>query len=134
MFAYDTTLYESGGNLDNLIDQFEKGIEPLIEWCELNKLDINWSKTFFMIITNKHIKSRLPKEININGTPVKIVESFKLLGITLDNKLNFSNYCADIQSSINCKLYSIKRLFYLSTSVKIQFFKSFILPYFDYCM
>ena len=102
MFADDTTLYESGGNLDNLIGQFEKGIEPLIEWCELNKLDINWSKTFFMIITNKHIKSRLPKEININGTPVKIVESFKLLGITLDNKLNFSNYCADIQSSINC--------------------------------
>ena len=54
MFADDTTLYESGGNLDNLISHFEKGIEPLIEWCELNKLDINWSKTFFMIITNKH--------------------------------------------------------------------------------
>ena len=82
MFADDTTLYESGGNLNNLIEQFEKGIEPLIEWFKLNKLDINWSKTFFMIITNKHIKSRLPKEININGTPVKILESFKLLGIT----------------------------------------------------
>ena len=41
MFADDTTLYESGENLDNLIGKFEKGIEPLIEWCELNKLDIN---------------------------------------------------------------------------------------------
>ena len=60
-FADDTTLYESGGNLNNLIEQFEKGIEPLIEWFKLNKLDINWSKTFFMIITNKHIKNRLPK-------------------------------------------------------------------------
>ena len=27
----------------------------------------------------------------------------------------------------------IQRLFYLATSVKVQFFKSFILPYFDYC-
>ena len=32
------------------------------------------------------------------------------------------------------KLYSIKRLFYLATSVKIHFFKTFILPYFDYCL
>jgi len=31
-------------------------------------------------------------------------------------------------------MYSIKRLFYLATSVKIQFFKTFILPYFDYCI
>ena len=35
---------------------------------------------------------------------------------------------------INRKLFSIKRLFYLSTSVKVQFFKTFILPYFDYCL
>ncbi len=32
------------------------------------------------------------------------------------------------------KLYSIKRLFFLCTSVKIQFLKTFILPYFDYCL
>ena len=31
-------------------------------------------------------------------------------------------------------MYSIKRLFYLSTSKKIQYFKKFILPYFDYCL
>ena len=31
-------------------------------------------------------------------------------------------------------MYSIKRLFYLATSLKIQFFKTFILPYFDYCL
>jgi hypothetical protein len=31
-------------------------------------------------------------------------------------------------------MFSIKRLFYLNTSVKIQFFKTFLLPYFDYCL
>jgi hypothetical protein len=31
------------------------------------------------------------------------------------------------------RLHSIKRLFYLPSAVKLQFFKSFILPYFDYC-
>ena len=31
-------------------------------------------------------------------------------------------------------MYSIKKLFYLSTAIKIQFYKTFILPYFDYCL
>lgn len=31
------------------------------------------------------------------------------------------------------KLLAIKRLFQLCTSVKIQFYKTFILPYFDNC-
>jgi hypothetical protein len=31
-------------------------------------------------------------------------------------------------------MFSIKRLFYLCTSVKIQFFKTFILLYFDYSL
>jgi hypothetical protein len=30
-------------------------------------------------------------------------------------------------------MHSIKKLFQLSTSVKMQFFKSFMLPYFNYC-
>ena len=34
---------------------------------------------------------------------------------------------------MNRKLFAIKRLFYLDFDVKIQFFKTFILPYFDYC-
>jgi hypothetical protein len=35
--------------------------------------------------------------------------------------------------AVNKRLFSIRRLFYLNTSVKLQFFKSFILPIFDYC-
>ena len=41
---------------------------------------------------------------------------------------------ASICSSFNRKLYSIKRLFYLSSYVKLQFMKTFILPFFDYCL
>ena len=57
----------------------------------------------------------------------------KLLGVTIDSKLNFETYASMIKNSVNRKLYSIKRLFYLCQSVKLQFFKSFIMPHFDYC-
>ena len=40
----------------------------------------------------------------------------------------------EFRISINKRLYSIDRLFYLSHRVRLQFYKSFILPYCDYCM
>ena len=98
----------------------------MIEWCSFNKLDINWSKTFFMIITNQ-MKKLFPTEILIGDIAVQVVDKFKLLGVTIDNKLNFDKYSSDLRKSINFKLYSIKRIFFLAHSVKIQFFKTFFI-------
>ena len=131
MFADDTTLYDAHEDLDKLISKFKKSLEKLIDWCKFNRLDLNWSKTFFMFVTNKRVQ--LPNEIVVDGNVVKVIKSFKLLGVTLDNKLNFAEHCSNVKKLINRKIYSIKRLFYLATTVKIQFFKTFILPYFDYC-
>ena len=76
----------------------------------------------------------LPKSLKINDFEVEVVTEFKLLGITIDNSLNFDKYSTQLRGIINRKLYSIKRIFYLTRSVKIQFFKTFLLPYFDYCL
>ena len=48
-------------------------------------------------------------------------------------KTNFF-HCSILKKIVNKKLFSIQRLFFLATSVKIHFFKTFILPYFDYCL
>ena len=79
MFADDTTLYDSDTEINPLISKFKKKLEPLFDWCTCNRLDINWSKTFFMFITNKHIAKKLPSEIKILNFNVKVVDSFKLL-------------------------------------------------------
>ena len=39
-----------------------------------------------------------------------------------------------LAKSINMRLFSIKRLFYLPFNIKLQFFKTFILPLFDYSL
>ena len=132
LFADDTTLYLANDKLDTLITSFTNNLKYVLDWCNLTRLDINWKKTFIMFITNKHLV--LPKSINIFGHDVNVVESFKLLGVTIDNKLNFCEHVALLRNTINRKLYSIKKLFYLSMNVKLQFFKSFVLPYFDYCL
>ncbi len=124
LFADDTTLYQFCNNIDDLYKDFSIAIKNLLDWCSKNRLDINWSKTFLMVITNKRIK--IPDSYLFGTVKVECVNEFKLLGVTLDNNLNFSSHVANVSRSINFKLFSIKRLFYLSKSVKIQFFKTFI--------
>lgn len=131
LFADDTTLYHDSEDIDKLINEFTTKVKPLFAWCASNRIDINWSKSYCMFVTNRRIK--LPGSIVLNDNSIQVVETFKLLGVTLDNKLNFRTHCANVCRTINSKLFTIKGLFYLCTSVKVQFFKSFIMPYFDYC-
>ena len=76
LFADDTTLGDVDKDLNTLIFRFIKKLQVLLDWCYFNKLDINWSKTFFMFLTNKRVK--LPKEIIVNSVKVSVVTSFKL--------------------------------------------------------
>ena len=100
LFADDTTLIDTHENMDVLITKFKKKLEVLINWCKYNKLDINWSKTDFMFVTSKRIKA--PKVIEITtGVSVKVVEKFKLLGVTIDSKFKFETYSSMIQKK--CK-------------------------------
>ena len=98
-----------------------------------NRIDINWSKTKLMFISSKR-NTDFPTYIEIDGNSIEVVDKFKLLGVTINNRLNFVHYVHELRNSINKRIHSIKRLFYLSHKVKLQFFKSFILPFFDYCL
>ena len=63
--ADDTTIYFDRFDLDVLIAEFSRKIRPLFEWCNLNRIDINWSKTYCMFITNKRVK--IPESLILEG-------------------------------------------------------------------
>ncbi len=80
-----------------------------------------------MFVANNNINNTKiideTKNIEINDyIKIKVVDNFKLLGVTIDYKFNFSKFINETCLKINKKLYSIKKIFYLSTSVKLQFF------------
>ena len=131
LFADDTTIDANGANYDSAFSSLNKACEKLIEWCKFNSVEINWKKTFCMIISNKSFER--PLYLNICNKSVKVVKVFKLLGVTLDDNLNFQAHACNVSNMINKKIYSIKRIFALSFKVKVHFFKTFILPYFDFC-
>ena len=73
-------------------------------------MTINWAKTKIMFFTKKHIA--FPSKLLIFGAEVEVVNTFKLLGVTIDSNLDFHQYIENIKATINRKLFSFKRLFF----------------------
>ena len=130
LFADDTTLSFSASSLTDCISHLNVGLSKLLDWCKYNFLYINWSKTYAMIITNK--RCTRPVSLTFHNYKIEVVPKFKLLGVWIDAKLSFIDHVYETVNSVYKRLYCIKKLFYLSFNVKIQFFKTFILPIFDY--
>lgn len=92
---------------------------------------INWSKTKVMFLTRGRIEK--PKSTILMPETIEVVSEFKLLGVMLDESLTFTSFFSLMRKTVLNKLFSIKQIFFLPYSVKVQFFKTFILPHFDYC-
>ena len=133
LFADDTTLLKIGNCFNELVENFKNSLVQLLKWCSMNRLGINWSKTKIMVITNKK-NIQIPDFIEAENNRIDVVDNFRILGLILDNKLTFLKHVGELKLTINKRLYSIERLFYLSKPVKVQFMKTFILPHFDYCL
>lgn len=131
LFADDTTFVDIDNSVDDLISKFKIKFTQIENWINYNKLFINWNKTKFMLISKDKIQ---PNYIVINGYGVEVVNEFKLLGVIIDNKLTFKKHVEYLQKTINQKLFAIKKIFYLPIKIKLHFFKTFILPHFDYCI
>ena len=71
-FADDTTILKVGNDLVTLVNDFSSSIINQIEWCKFNRIDINWSKTKIMFVTNKR-NICLPKCIKIYKNVLKFI-------------------------------------------------------------
>ena len=132
LFADDTTVSESASTIETVVKSFSPKLKNLLEWTSHNRLHINWSKTKCMILTGQKQLNK-PSVFKICASEVEIVTEFKLLGVLIDQSLSFDSHINLLKLNVNRKLFSIKKIFFLSKSVKIHFFKTFILPHFDYC-
>ncbi len=121
LFADDTTLYTAEDSFDLALSNFKTKFSSIYTWIIYNKLYLNWSKTKFMVLSNNH--SVFPKNVLLEGTSIEVVEEFKVLGIILDNKLSFINYISSLKKTVNRKLFSLKKIFFLSFYVKLHFLK-----------
>ena len=65
---------------------------------------------------------------------VKLSDYFKIIGVTIDSKLTFSERISDICKKTSCKFVVLQGLRNLiAWSAKLQLYKCNILPHLTYC-
>ena len=134
LYADDTVLFQSGENCDLAEGKLQLSMNRFAKWCSSNALTINTKKTKLMAFGSRSkVKKCRKASTNLNGAKIKLVPSYKYLGVTLDQTLNYNSHIANTSKVIQHKLSllgKVKR--YMNNDVALQIYKSMILPYFDY--
>ena len=130
-FADDNTIYADSTDLNRLLNILEKESETAINWFKENEMIVNPDKFQTMILGKHNIK-----EINlkINETNIKAQNSVTLLGIEIDNKLNFNNHVSTICKKAGNKINAISRIQnFLGPKEKEALVNTFVYSNFNYC-
>ena len=93
-FADDNTIYVGSKDLTELLEILQKECETAKNWFKTNNVIVNPDKFQSMIISSKKDLSK--SVLNINGIELTMESSVKLLGIEIDNKLNFEKHISNV--------------------------------------
>ena len=144
IFADDTTLYLADKLTINLTSRLEADLIIISKWLEHNRLLLNLKKSNAMLfkwkyaprvdLLNSNIDRHINLEIKCNDTLIPFVDKFTLLGVVLDNYLQFDQQSITLCNSIKWKLGVLKKSAYLfDIRFRIILFKLFLQSRFDYC-
>ena len=108
-FADDNTLSACAENMEELKLKLEEGASKALKWLVSNKMIANPDK-FKVIVLKKPSINVEDIIVNVGNQEIKPSSSVKLLGLNIDNKLNFKKHIKEISSKAGAKLNAIKRL------------------------
>ena len=84
--------------------------QDFVTWCQRNCLQINSVKTKELVVDFRRSKHSPPTPVNIQGTDIDIVRSYKYLGVHLNNKLDWTDHTQAIYKKGESRLYLLRSL------------------------
>ena len=131
-FAGDHTLSAAKKNLEDLKIIFNKESEKAIKWLNKNEMIVNPSK--FQAIVLAKSRETISTTFHINDKEIESKDSIKLLGITIDDKLNFNSHISKLCNRASRQLNTLFRFNnYLTPQTKKLAVDSFLFSNFNYC-
>ena len=134
LFADDTCLIEEVLNPEQLQVKFNSELQNLHQWCCVNKLSSNPSKTNIIIILPKQTNATIPHlHLTSNGSAINIVDSAKYLGVVIDYELNFKQHIKIIKGKVARSvgiLFKLKHFF--PQNIMLQLYYALVHPFLSY--
>ena len=127
-YADDSCLVINEINLNKLKAKANKLMLSAEQWSSANKLTINFLKCKAMIIAPKFRSPSCTLQILINDITIPIVDSFRYLGVILDNKLIFSDHISNVAKKVSRSVGIISKLRHYM--LRPQFYLNYTMLYF----
>ena len=129
-FADDNTIYSCAKSVNDVIENLQSDLKIALKWFKDHQMMANPGKFQFMILS----KNTINQSIVINNKTIESLKSVKLLGLTIDNKLNFGIHINNICKVASTKNKRSKRIrSRLNLSQKNFLYNSFTLSQLNYC-
>ena len=128
-YADDTTPYAISDDTVTLLNNLENDVEILVKWFQDNYFKLNADKCHLLVSNHDEDAS-----IIINNEIVEGSKSVKLLGVKIDNKVNFNEHVTNICNKVSLKLHALARISNFMSPAKLRLIlKAFIESQFQYC-
>ena len=137
MFADDTNISIPGRTLADLEPMINSELANLNCWLKANRLSLNVAKTEFMIIgSSQRLLAESNDEIcvSLENQQIERVNHTKSLGVTIDDRLSWSNFINEVCKKVSSAIGALKRIRpFVSQSTAIRIYNALIQPHLDYC-
>ena len=133
-YADDTQLFLSFPPADTQIEsRIANCLSDISNWMAAHHLKLNLGKTELLFIPGKCCPHR-DLTITIDNTVVTTTPTARILGVTLDDQLSFSNHIAATARSCRFQLYNIRRIRRFLTNETTQLLiQATVISRLDYC-
>jgi len=137
LYADDLVIYSHGSCVDSLLKTISENLVKVNNWCTLNHVQINFSKSNFMIFHKEKDASindfSAIQVIKCNEQSIERVYQFKYLGVNIDASLNFNTHFKYILQKVTNKLkflHGIKR--FVPVNIMKTLINAYILSIIDF--
>ena len=128
-YAEDNTPYAIDKDIEEVLNILKKDTTTLIEWFNYNYFKMNADKCKLLITNHNENAS-----ISIQGEIISASNCVKLLGINIDNKLDYKEHISSICKKASLKLHALARISHFVNEHKLRILmKAFIESQFGNC-
>jgi Reverse transcriptase (RNA-dependent DNA polymerase) len=140
IFADDTLISASAKTYKEAAKNLNQNLNLVSIWLRVNKVKLNIDKTKCLVVTmSKNKLNKLSTEMKVNpividDEHIEFVETFKYLGVIIDNHLRFEDHVTYVIRKVATKINYLGRMSrLLSKNTKKLIYNCIIAPHFDYC-
>ena len=133
LYADDTILYSADSDMYQACAKNHETLILLYEWCNLNRLTINVSKTKHMVVQKDMLTDIDIPILKANNMEIGNVHKYNYLGVIVDDKLIFDEFLESKYNTINMRILQLMRMRqYITSDTALTIYKQMIIPLFDY--